>query len=61
MQLFTPLDLCDKISLMNIIDDVKAMQNVTFENTPFNEVDSLVFSLLSYFNWETLLNEKTQL
>ncbi len=42
---------------MNIIQDVIAMQNVTFEQTPFNNVDSLVFATLSYFAFEQVLTQ----
>lgn len=42
---------------MNIIDDVIAMQKVTLEQTPFNNVDSLVFSTLSYFAFEQVLTK----
>ena len=44
---------------MNIIDDVIAMQNTTFAQTPFNNVDSLVFSTLSYFAFEEVLTQDT--
>ncbi len=43
---------------MNIFEDVIAMQEVTLEQKPFNDVDSLVFSALSYFPFETILTKE---
>ena len=40
---------------MNILDDVIEMQEVTLNQKPFNDVDSLVFSSLAYFPFENLL------
>ena len=46
---------------MNILDDVLQMQDITLEQKPFNDVDSLVFSALAYFPFENILTkEKTK-
>ena len=42
---------------MNIIEDVIAMQKTSLEQTPFNNVDSLVFATLSYFAFEKILTK----
>lgn len=47
---------------MNIIDDVAVNANLTFDDLPFNTVDSLVLAQLAYFPYENILSsgqEKT--
>ena len=42
---------------MNIIDYIRWRGDLSFENDPFNEVDNLCFSYLSYVNIETYFND----
>ncbi len=42
---------------MNIFDYAKYYGDYTFENRPFNEVDNLVFSCLSYINFTGVVPE----
>ena len=44
---------------MNIFDYVKKYGNFTFEEKPFNDIDNLVFSMLSYLDYtDTSINFK---
>ena len=36
---------------MNVIDYLKKYGNISFTDKPFNEVDALVYSQLSYFDF----------
>lgn len=40
--------------MKNIIDYVQEFGNTTFAQSPFNEVDALILSQLTYFQWENL-------
>ena len=41
---------------MNICEYLDEYGNKTFEERPFNEVDSLIFAELSYLNWNRLMD-----
>ena len=42
--------------MSNIIDYVKWRGDLSFEDSPFNEVDGLVFSKLSYLIYDGIVN-----
>lgn len=42
---------------MNILDYIKWRGDLTFDERKLNEVDSLIFSILSYENYDGILNE----
>lgn len=42
---------------MNIIDYAKYYGDYTFKDKPFNEVDNLIFSVLSYVNYEGIVKD----
>lgn len=43
---------------MNIYEYIDKYQNLTFEEKPFTEIDNLIFSLLSYLDFDNMLEEK---
>ena len=45
---------------MNIVDYVRMTKDITFEEDPLNEVDSLIFSQIAYFNFE-IFNGRTSI
>lgn len=42
----------------NIINYVRLRKDISFETAPFNNVDALVLSILSYINWENIINDE---
>ncbi len=53
--LTTPFLFGDKMTYMNISKYVNVVANKTFDKLPFSEVDALVFSELSYINFDLLV------
>ena len=43
---------------MNLIDYLKAYKDITFDKVPFNEVDALALSLMSYFPFDLIGKKK---
>lgn len=45
----------------NIITYVRFLGHLSFRKMPFNEIDALIFSMLTYFDWNSIVssNEKT--
>lgn len=45
----------------NIITYVRFLGHLSFRKMPFNEIDALIFSMLSYFDWKSIVssNENT--
>ena len=42
---------------MNIIDYVKKNKEITFKEKPFNEIDNVIFSVLSYINFSDIVSK----
>ncbi len=40
---------------MNIIDYIKKNKDKTFKEYPFNEIDNLIFSLLTYIDFTKIV------
>lgn len=43
--------------MSNLIDYIKEYGNITYKDSPFNEVDALIYSLLPYIDFNGLINK----
>ncbi|MEI3146864.1 MAG: hypothetical protein V8T10_02415 [Merdibacter sp.] len=43
--------------MQGILDYAELRKDITFQERGFNPVDALIFSVLSYVDWEEVVNE----